>query len=211
MFCTEYPKSTLLVRSFFYLILLDLVFISLLIITDRTLGFPFRWSVMFSKIKATSLLLPLWLFFHVPGHDRSCQFFRLAFIALFSQYMNCAVSNLLFSVCHRCFTPLFLGSTFAGCCSFLSHYSKGNFPRIFSRSSAAKLVLRFCFSIFPSGRQFASYVTSCPFPSSVHAVTNLLGAYWRYESIFDLFFLLYLMPDGVLADIPILPFASRGS
>ena len=124
MFCTEYPKSTLLVRSFIYLILLGLVFVSLLIITDRTLGFAFHWSVMFSKIKATSLLLPSCLLLHVPGHDRSCQFFRLAFIALFSRYMNCAVSNLPFSVCHRCFTPLFLGHTFAGYCSFLSHYSK---------------------------------------------------------------------------------------
>ena len=167
MLCTEYPKSTLLVRSFFYLILLDLVFIFPLIIMDRTLSFPLHPSVMFSKIKATSLLLPSWLFFHVPGHDRSCQFFRLVFIALFSHYMSCAVSDLPFCVCRGCFTPRFLGHTFAGYCSFLSHYSKGNFPRIFNRSSAAKLVLRFRVSIFRSGRQFASYVTSRPFPSSL--------------------------------------------
>lgn len=172
MSCTEYPKSTLLVRSFFYLVLFDLVFISPLIITDRILSFPLNRSVMFSKIKATFLLLPSWLFFHVPGHDRSCQFFRLAFITLFSRYMNCTVSNLSFCVCHRCFTPLFLGHTFAGYCSFLSHYSRENFPRILSRSSAAKLVLRFCFPIFPSGRQFASYVTSRPFPSSLQVCIN---------------------------------------
>ena len=163
MLCTEYPKSTLLVRSFFYLILLDLVFISPLIIMDRTLSFPLHQSVMFSKIKATSLLLPSWLFFHVPGHDRSCQFFRLAFIALFSQYMSCAVSNLPFSALLHVFWAILLPDT--------AHFSPTileEFPsEFFNRSSAAKLVLRFRVSIFRSGRQFASYVTSRPFPSSL--------------------------------------------
>jgi hypothetical protein len=66
-----------------------------------------------------------------------------------------------------CFTPRFLGHTFAGYCSFLSHYSRGISLGFFNCSSAAKSVLRFRFSIFPSGRQFASYVTSRSFPSSL--------------------------------------------
>jgi hypothetical protein len=46
-----------------------------------------------------------------------CQFLRLAPIALFSQYMNRAVSNRLLSLCHCCFIPLFLGHTCPGSCS----------------------------------------------------------------------------------------------
>lgn len=91
---------------------------------SRVFPWTFHSCVLLSKIKATSLLLPFWLCVRMPSLVFVYwQFLRLAPIALFSQYMNCAVSNRLLNVCH-CFSLHFSRPSFSRILLLFSLYAK---------------------------------------------------------------------------------------
>lgn len=110
--------------------------------------------------------------------------------------MNCAVSTRLLSVCHCCFTPLFLGHTCPGSCSFSLTTLKDTLVALFS------LVL----VLFPllSFRLPICCLWDSVFLSSIRTCRDEFPCVpWHYESVFDLLSAMSLMPAGVLADIPI--------
>jgi hypothetical protein len=141
------------------------------------------------------------------------QLFRLASIALFLQYMNCAVSNLLLSVCRCCFTTPFLGHTLsADTAHFLFHYSKRYSYRAFlfgySFDMGSFLPSSFLsVAIFGFYAKFAFLRLAYKYPYMPWWIS--LGVLTLWITPWFVISATSLMPAGVLADIPIC-FPRRG-